>query len=263
MPSKVEQADLLQALHGRNGECPLIVLALATPADGYAITLEAIRLAVRAMSPVIVLADAYLTLAEEPWRVPALSELPTIEVHHPSATGTGFLPYQRDENLSRPWATPGTPGLEHRIGGLEKEDRTGNVSYDPIDHEKMVQLRAEKIARVAHAIPPLEVEGPPQGELLVLGWGSTYGAIRTAAERCRRAGVAVANAHLRYLNPLPANIASVLGSYRRILVPELNAGQLAQVLRAMFAVDIVGLNKLQGRPFFVSEIEIKIRELVN
>jgi 2-oxoglutarate ferredoxin oxidoreductase subunit alpha len=263
MPGKVEQADLLQALHGRNGECPLIVLAMATPADGFAIMLEATRLAICHMTPVIVLADAYLAAVTEVWRVPGLQELPALDVRRPEANGAAFLPYERDGNLARPWATPGTSGLEHRLGGLEKEDRTGNVSHDPLNHEKMVRLRAEKIARVAETIPALDVEGAPQGDLLVLGWGSTSGAIRTAAEHCRRQGLPVGNAHLRYLNPLPANVGAVLARYHRILLPELNAGQLAQVLRAAFPADIVSLSKLQGRAFEVGEIECKIQELVS
>jgi 2-oxoglutarate/2-oxoacid ferredoxin oxidoreductase subunit alpha len=263
MPTKVEQADLLQAIHGRNGECPLIVLALATPADGFAIMLEAARLAIRSMTPVIVLADAYLAQAAEMWRVPSLQELPALEVRHPEHSGAGFLPFARDEHLARPWATPGTSGLEHRLGGLEKENRTGNVSYDPTNHARMVRLRAEKIARVADSIPALSVEGPPQGDLLVMGWGSTYGAIQAAAERCRRNGLQVANTHLRYLHPLPANLGPLLGRYRTILLPELNAGQLAQMLRAAFPVEIVSLSKLQGQPFQVGEIESKIQELLS
>lgn len=263
MPNHVEQADLLQALHGRNGECPLIVLAMATPADGFAIMLEATRLAIRTMTPVIVLADAYLAQAAEVWRVPSLQELPAIHVRQPEQNGVSFLPYERDEHLARAWAVPGTPGLEHRLGGLEKEDRTGNVSYDPLNHEKMVRLRAEKIARVAETIPDLSVEGPSQGDLLVLGWGSTCGVIRAAAERCRLNGMQVANAHLRYLNPLPANLGTVLGRYRKVLLPELNAGQLAQVLRSAYAGDIVSLSKLQGQPFQVGEVEKKIHELAS
>ena len=172
------------------------------------------------------------------------------------------MPYERDEQLARPWAAPGTPGLEHRLGGLEKEERTGNVTYDPLNHEKMVRLRIEKTARVAETIPALTVDGPPQGDVLVLGWGSTCGAIRTAAECCRRKDLQVANAHLRYLNPLPANVGAVLARYRKILLPELNAGQLAQVLRAAFPADIVSLSKVQGRPFLVSEIESKIQEML-
>lgn len=261
MPGKVEQADLLQAVFGRHGECPLIVLAMAHPADGFDIMLEAARLAVMAMSPVIVLADAYLTQSAQSWRVPALDQLPTIDVRRPPQA-TDFTPYQRDGRLARPWAAPGTPGLTHRVGGLEKEIDTGNVSYEPADHEKMVRLRSEKIARIAEIIPPLSVDGPADGDLLVLGWGSTAGAIRTAAQRCRRDGLPVANAHLRHVHPLPANLAAVLGRYRKVLVPELNAGQLAQLLRAAFPGEIVSLCKVRGQPFQVNEIEVKIREVI-
>ncbi len=262
MPSKTEQADLLLALYGRHGDCPLIVLAPATPSDGFAIMLEAVRLAVRYMTPVIVLADAHLGQSAETWPVPEIKKLPAIEIplvavsaHEP------FMPYARDEKLARPWAIPGTPGLEHRTGGQEKEDGTGNVSYDPNNHELMVRTRAKKIAGAAADIPPLHVDGPSQGDLLVLGWGSTYGAIAAAAERCRRDGLQIANAHLRHLMPLPRNTLDVLKRYRKVLVPELNAGQLAQVLRSMFSGDLVTLNKIQGRPFLVSEIEKKIRDL--
>jgi 2-oxoglutarate/2-oxoacid ferredoxin oxidoreductase subunit alpha len=261
MPSKTEQADLLQSLHGRNGESPLIVLAVATPSDGFAVVLEATRLAIRYMTPVVVLADAYLAQSAEPWRVPSLTELPAIDVRQAKTTDK-FLPYQRDAHLARPWAVPGTPGLEHRTGGLEKEELTGNVSYDPINHEKMSAARARKIALVAEEIPRLVVHGPTQGDLLVLGWGSTYGAISAAVERCQRKGLSVAMAHLRHLNPLPKNIGSVLKGYRKVLVPELNAGQLCQILRAAFLVDAISLSKMQGQPFLVSEIEQKIEALL-
>jgi 2-oxoglutarate ferredoxin oxidoreductase subunit alpha len=263
MPSKTEQADLLQSLHGRNGECPLIVLAVATPSDGFAVVLEAVHLAIRYMTPVVVLADAYLTNSAEPWRIPSLEELPAIVVNQAApAPGSTFLPYQRDERLARRWAIPGTPGLEHRTGGLEKEDVTGNVSYDPLNHEKMVETRARKIALVADEISQLVVQGPPRGDLLVLGWGSTHGAIAGAVERCRRKGLQVAAAHLRHLHPLPKNVGDVLKRYRKILVPELNAGQLCQILRSAFLVDVVSLSKVQGRPFLVSEIEQKIEEML-
>ncbi|MBI3823939.1 MAG: 2-oxoacid:acceptor oxidoreductase subunit alpha [Planctomycetes bacterium] len=263
IPSKAEQADLLLALHGRHGECPLIVLAMATPSDGFAIALEAARLAIRCMTPVIVLADAYVTGGAETWRVPTLDELPAIDVRHakPSA-GKTFQPYGRDEHLARPWAIPGTPGLEHRTGGMEKEAGTGNVSYNPLNHEEMVQTRARKIDLAVDTIPPLEVNGPPQGDLLVLGWGSTYGAIAAAVERCQRKGMSVAAAHLRHLSPLPKNTGDVLKRYRKVLVPELNAGQLSKVLRDAFLVDVVSLSKVQGRPFLVREIEQKIEELL-
>ena len=264
MPTKTEQADLLQALHGRNGECPLIVLAPSSPADGFAMVLEAVRLALRCMTPVIVLADTHLAHSSEMWRVPTLKELPAIEAKHAPAQSNGaFLPYQRDQYLARPWAVPGTPGLEHRTGGLEKEDLTGNVSYDPLNHEQMVQIRARKIALAADAIPPLSVDGPAQGDLLVVGWGSTQGAIAAAVARCRAKGLQVAHAHLRHLHPLPKNVGEVLKRYRKILVPELNAGQLCQVLRAAYLVDAVGLSKMQGQAFLVSEIEEKIAELLS
>jgi 2-oxoglutarate ferredoxin oxidoreductase subunit alpha len=266
MPSKPEQADLLLALNGRHGECPLIVLAMATPADGFAIVREAIRLACRCMTPVIVLADTYVAQSAETWPVPTMAELPAIDVRraapHEGNGSAVFLPYQRDDRLARPWAIPGTPGLEHRTGGLEKESGTGNVSYDPLNHEAMVQTRARKIALAADDIPPLEVQGPAEGDLLVIGWGSTAGVIAAAVERCQRKGLAVAAAHLRHLHPLPRNVGDVLKRYRRVLVPELNSGQLCSVLRSTFLVDVVSLSKVQGRPFLVSEIERKIEETV-
>jgi 2-oxoglutarate ferredoxin oxidoreductase subunit alpha len=259
MPSKTEQADLLQALYGRHGECPLVVLAMASPSDGFEIMQEAIRLAVRAMSPVIVLADMHLAQCAETWRITSVSELMSIDIPKPPVpTGSNaFLPYQRDELGVRPWALPGTPGLEHRTGGMEKEDGTGNVTYDPLNHERMVHARAQKIARLASEIPPLTVQGPADAELLVLGWGSTYGAIRDAVEQCQQKGMRVARAHLRHLSPLPANVTAVLSSFRTVLIPELNSGQLAQVLRA----NIVSLSKLQGEPFTVAEIKQKIESL--
>ena len=264
MPSKTEQADLLQALYGRHGECPLIVLAPATPADGFAIVIEAARLAIRFMTPVIVLADLQLARGAETWRVPENNELAAIEVNQARPfAGEPFMPYQRDARLARPWAVPGTPGLEHRTGGQEKEDRTGNVSYDPVNHERMVQMRSRKIAGAAQEMPSLSVDGPAQGELLVLGWGSTHGSVAAAAEGCRRAGLKVANAHLRHLLPMPKNTGDVLKRYRRILVPELNSGQLAQVLRSMFQVEVVSLCKVQGRPFLASEIKSAIEQIVS
>jgi 2-oxoglutarate ferredoxin oxidoreductase subunit alpha len=267
MPSKAEQADLLLALNGRNGECPLIVLAVATPSDGFAVVLEAVRLAIRYMTPVVVLTDGYLAGNAEPWPIPNLDELPAIEVRRaaPPAgkpAATAFLPYQRDERLARPWAAPGTPGLEHRTGGLEKEVVTGNVSYDPLNHEVMVQTRARKIAGVANEIPPVESQGAQHGELLVLGWGSTYGAIAAAVARCRRKHLSVASAHLRYLHPLPKNLGELLKRFGKVLVPELNSGQLCQLLRSRYLADAVSLSKVQGQPFLVNEIERTIEELV-
>lgn len=259
MPAKTEQADLLLALGGRHGECPLIVLAPATPSDCFSMALEAVRLAVRYMSPVVVLVDTYLARCAESWRIPSLAELPAIDMPAGSASA---LPYERDDRLSRPWIVPGTPDREHRTGGLEKEDRTGNVTFDPLNHAAMVKTRAKKIANVANEIPPLVVLGDEQADLLVVGWGSTFGAIESAVERCRRRGLSVALAHLRYLNPLPKNTGEVLKRHRKILVPELNAGQLCQVLRATYLVDPVSMSKVQGRAFLVGEIERKIEELI-
>ena len=263
LPTKTEQADLLQAMFGRNGECPAAIVAPCSPADCFTMMFEAVRLAIGFMTPVFVLSDGYLANSAEPWRIPKAEDLPTIPVPHPEAlTGDGvFHPYNRDERLVRAWALPGTPGLEHRLGGLEKEDRTGNVSYDPANHEHMVRVRAQKIANIAQEIPDLTVDGPESGDLLVVGWGSTHGAIVTAVQRARRQGIPVAHAQLRYLNPLPRNTGAVLRRYRRVLVPELNSGQLRLLLRAAFLVDAVGLNKVQGRPFLVSEIEDKIAKL--
>ena len=269
LPTKTEQADLLQALYGRHGESPVPVLAAGSPADCFTMVFEAVRLAIRFMTPIFLLSDGYLANGTEPWRIPSADALPAIEVIHPTIpNGNGsngearFLPYQRDERLVRPWALPGTPGLEHRIGGLEKQDVTGNVSYDALNHEHMVKTRAQKIANIAREIPPLEVQGPAEGELLVVGWGGTYGAITTAVERAQSQGLSVAHAHLRYLYPMPLNTGEVLKRYRTILVPELNNGQLSQVLQAQFLLPVQRLNKIQGRPFLVSEIEEKIHQLL-
>jgi 2-oxoglutarate ferredoxin oxidoreductase subunit alpha len=258
LPSKPEQSDLLQALFGRNGECPVVVLAPATPADGFTIAYEAVRLATRYMTPVVVLTDAQLVGAIEAWTIPEPGALPPLQPAQPRAGS----PYQRDELLVRPWIVPGTPAREHRLTGLEKEDVTGLVSYDPLNHEWMVQTRAKKIASIAQAIPPLQVDGPDDAELLVVGWGGTFGPIEAALARCRRKGLRVAAAHLRYLSPLPANTGDVLRRYPRVLVAELNSGQLRLVLRATYLVDALGLNKVQGRPLLVAEIERKIESLL-
>lgn len=256
LPTKTEQADLLQAMFGRNGESPVPILAPATPADCFAMAIEAVRIAVKYMTPVLFLSDGYLANGSEPWLIPNLSELAPIEVRHPErAAGEKFLPYLRDEKtLARPWAIPGTPGLEHRIGGLEKEDRSGNVSYDPLNHERMTHLRADKVAAVAQDIPDLEVFGRPEGELLVVGWGSTYGAITTAVEQLQREGAAVSSIHLRHLNPFPRNLEAILKSFDKVLVPEMNLGQLALLLRGKFLVDAQPLSKVQGKPFRIAEI---------
>jgi 2-oxoglutarate ferredoxin oxidoreductase subunit alpha len=263
LPTKTEQTDLLQALFGRHGECPVAVVAPSSPSDCFALAYEAVRLAVRFMTPVVLLSESFLASAGEPWPIPNLAGLPPIVARPASpADASPFLPYRRDERLVREWAVPGTPGREHRIGGLEKEDETGNVSYDPLNHEHMVKTRAQKIANIAQEIPPLEVTGPTSGDLLVLGWGGTQGALLTAVQRCQRKGLSVAHAQLRYLNPFPANTASILRSYKKVLIPELNAGQLRMLIRSTFFVDAQGFNKVQGRPFLVGEIEEKIQEVV-
>jgi 2-oxoglutarate ferredoxin oxidoreductase subunit alpha len=263
LPTKTEQADLFQALFGRHGECPLAVLAAASPSDCFAAAYEAARIAVRFMTPVVLLSDLHLAQSAEPWRIPATDELQPITFQRSAcAAGEPFLPYARDERLVRPWAIPGAPGLEHRVGGLEKEDKTGNVSYEPVNHEKLVRLRAAKIDRIAEEVPPLAVHGSPEGELLVLGWGSTRGAIVSAVDRACAKGQRVACAHFRYLHPLPKNTGEVLGRFRHVLVAELNGGQLLWLLRARFLIAAVGYNKVQGSSFTIAEVEAKIAEMV-
>src|SRR5467141_193698 len=263
LPTKTEQADLLQALFGRNSEAPVPVLAAATPGDCFWIALEASRIALKYMVPVIVLSDGYLANGAEPWRIPELSELPEIPVRYRTEP-EGFLPYARDpQTLARPWAVPGTPGLEHRVGGLEKQDGTGNVNYEPLNHEKMVRLRAAKVEAIAQDIPNVLPEGDPEGDLLVVSWGSTAGSITAAIKAQRTLGRKIGHLHLRHLNPLPSNVGEVLKRYKKVLVPELNMGQLLLLLRAKYLVDAVGLNKIQGRPFKQSELEQKIEEMLD
>ncbi len=264
LPTKVEQSDLLQVLFGRSGEAPLPVLAAASPADCFEVVQEAWRVAVRLMTPVVVLSDAYVANGAEPWRIPEPDELTPIPVHHPDADGeTPFAPYARDELLSRPWALPGTPGLAHRVGGLEKQDGSGNVSYDPQNHEHMTAVRARKVANAGRLIPEQAVDGAPEGPLLVVSWGGTYGAAAEGVHRARDAGVAVSHCHLRWLNPLPPNLGRILEHFDRVLVPELNSGQLRMLLRARYLVDAIGLNKVQGRPFGADEILSRIFELAD
>ena len=255
MPTKTEQGDLLQVLYGRNSDSPIPVVAPATPGECFDMAIEAWRLALKYMTPVAFLSDAFLANGAEPWSIPNVADLPAIGV--PNRTEkAGFYPYLRDpETLARPWAVPGTPGLEHRIGGLEKADILGNVSYDPENHHKMTLLRAAKIAGIARDIADLDVYGQAEGDLLILGWGSTYGAIRSAVERLQARGLAVSHAHLRHLNPFPANTEQVLRSFRRILVPELNLGQLLMLIRARYLLDAIGYNKVRGKPFRIVEIE--------
>jgi 2-oxoglutarate/2-oxoacid ferredoxin oxidoreductase subunit alpha len=262
MPTKTEQGDLLQVLFGRNGESPLVVLAPATPGECFTFAIEAWRIALKYMTPVVYMSDAFLANGAEPWQIPNVDDLPSIAV--PNRTEReGFYPYLRDAaTLARPWAVPGTPGLEHRIGGLEKADTLGNVSYDPDNHQRMTQLRAAKVAGVAADIPPLEVYGPDRGDLLVLGWGSTYGAIRSAVERLQGRGASVAHAHVRYLNPLPANTGDVLAAYKRVLIPEINLGQLLLLIRAHFLVDAIGYNRVRGKPFRIAELEAEAERVL-
>lgn len=262
MPTKTEQADLLQVLYGRNGESPVPVVAPSSPADCFDAAIEACRLALRGMTPVILLSDGYLANGSEPWRLPEAEDLPDLQVEFASDP-EDFSPYRRNpETLARNWAVPGTPGLEHRVGGLEKDLKSGNVSYDPENHETMTRLRAEKIERLADSIPALEVDGPAQGKLLVLGWGSSLGAITGAVNLARAEGLEVSRAHLRHLNPLPRNLGEVLASFEQVLLPEINTGQLAMVLRARFLKDIVTYSKVQGKPFTRGEIHAKIAELL-
>ncbi len=262
MPTKTEQADLLMALYGRHGEAPVPILAPCTPSDCFAIAFEAVRIAIRYMTPVIILSDGYLANGAEPWLIPdpdALGEIPVTFRTDPQ----GFFPYVRDEEtLSRPWVRPGTPQLEHRIGGLAKEAVTGNVSYAPLNHEQMVRLRARKVAGITREIGPTQIFGPADPDLLVVGWGSTFGAIRQAVTELQGAGHRAAHVHLRHMNPLPADLGDILARARRVLVPEINLGQLVRVLRAEYLVPAVGFQKIQGRPFKVSELVSRCTRLL-
>ena len=261
LPTKTEQADLLQAIYGRNGEAPVCVLAARTPRDCFYMAIEASRIAIKYMTPVILLTDGYLANGSEPWRVPHINEIAEIPVKFRTEV-EGFYPYQRDENLSRPWAIPGTPGLEHRIGGLEKSDIYGNVSYDPDNHDKMVKLRTEKIKKIAQDLPDLKVDGEEKGDLLVLGWGSTYGSIKDAVIKARNSGLTLSQAHLRYLNPLPKNTESVLRNFKKILIPEINLGQLARLIRSEYLLPVEQLNLVRGLPLKVNDILEKITALL-
>ncbi|HYX28737.1 MAG TPA: 2-oxoacid:acceptor oxidoreductase subunit alpha [Pyrinomonadaceae bacterium] len=260
LPTKTEQADLFQAVWGRNGECPAIVIAPATPADCFNMAIEAVRLAFKYMVPVFYLSDGYLANGAEPWAVPAIEKLPRIEVKF-ATDPNNFMPYARDEKtLARPWALPGTPGLEHRIGGIEKQNITGNVNYDPENHHLMVKLRQEKVDRAVADVPALEVFGEPSGKVLVLGWGSTYGSITSGVEKMRNEGKSVSSAHLRYLNPFPDNLGDVLSNFETIVVPEMNLGQLCTMIRAKYLIDAIPFSKVKGRPFQIREIVRKVEE---
>ena len=262
LPTKTEQSDLLQAVLGRNGEAPLCVIAASTPVDCFTAAYEAARIAVKFMTPVMCLTDGYLGNGAEPWRVPRVEELSPIPVRF-ATDPKGFQPYSRNpETLARPWAIPGTPGLEHRIGGLEKDQLTGNISYDPENHDIMVKTRAEKIERIANDIPLQTVEGDPKGDLLVVGWGSTYGAIKTAVASARERGLSVSHAHIMYLNPFPKNLGKILGNYPKILVPEINNGQLVRLLRAKYLIPAIGFNVVKGLPLRAEEIENTINDIL-
>ncbi len=264
LPTKTEQSDLLFALYGRHGESPMPVIAASSPSDAFETALEAARIAVKYMTPVTLLTDGYIANSSEPWQVPDVEEIADTSVAFTTEPNDGesYLPYLRDpETLARPWAIPGTPGLEHRVGGLEKEHLTGNVSYDPENHELMTRLRREKLERIARDIPPAAASGPDDAELLVVSWGSTRAAVLAGVNNAQRRGVSVAHLHLRYVNPFPANLGEVLDRYHRILVPELNDGQLVRLLRAEYLVPAIGYNKVQGYPFKTAEIEQKIMEL--
>lgn len=258
LPTKTEQSDLLQAMFGRNGESPMPVIAARSPADCFETAIEAWRIAATYMIPVMLLSDGYVANGSEPWAIPDVSQLKKIPISHPTGNGK-FRPYDRNEKLARPWAIPGTPGLEHRLGGLEKDDGSGNVSYDPHNHHKMCETRARKVSIIADGIPEQEVVGAPTGDLLVLSWGGTYGACLTAVREAQKLGLSVSHAHLRYLNPFPRNLGKLLGSFRKILIPELNLGQLRTLIRSEFLINAIGQNKVQGKPFTVGEIIDRIK----
>jgi 2-oxoglutarate ferredoxin oxidoreductase subunit alpha len=263
MPTKIEQADLLLALYGRNSDSPIPVLAPLSPGDCFYTVLEAFQWAVKYMTPVVILSNGHLANSSEPWRIPDVETLVRPQIAYCTDADT-FQPYARDpQTLARPWAIPGTPGLEHRIGGLAKEKGTGNVSYDPESSEQMIRMRAEKVARIAAEIPPIEIDGPESGRLLVVGWGGTFGAITAAVEAARLDGKAVSSIQLRHLNPFPANLESILRRFDKILVPELNQGQLVRLLRSEFLVPAIGMNKARGQPFLIEEICAQIDYLLS
>ena len=254
LPTKTEQSDLLQAMYGRNGECPVVIIAAKSPGDCFDSAIEAAKIAMQHRVPVILMTDGYLGNGSEPWRIPDHNSFEKIKIEHPSDPET-FQPYSRDDKLVRPWALPGTPGLEHRIGGLEKQHITGNVNYEPENHQLMMEVRKQKIERIADDFEPIEPYGDPDGELLVLGWGGTYGSIFTAVGNARKAGKKVSALHIRHINPMPKNLGDILKRFKRVLVPELNLGQLRMIIRSRYLADARGLNKVQGRPFLVEEID--------
>jgi 2-oxoglutarate ferredoxin oxidoreductase subunit alpha len=266
LPTKTEQSDLLQAYYGRNGECPMPIISASTPSDCFEAVYEAVRIAVHHMTPVIFLSDGYIANGAEPWKFPISSQLPPIEVKFKKGLGPGeekYLPYLRDEKLVRPWAIPGTPGLQHRIGGLEKQNITGNVNYEPENHQLMVKIRQEKIDKIADHIPLQKLDnGPEKGKLLVLGWGSTYGAIKSAVAELLHEGYAVSHAHLRYVRPFPKNLGSILKNFEQVLIPEINNGQLIKIIRDQYFIDAKGYNKVMGIPITKTELVMKLREML-
>jgi 2-oxoglutarate/2-oxoacid ferredoxin oxidoreductase subunit alpha len=268
LPTKTEQADLMQAVCGRNGECPMPVLACSGPSDCFDVAQEAWRIAVKHMTPVMVLSDGYIANGSEPWRIPKVADIKPTKIEHPAghtngeADGNGFMPYARNEVLARPWAIPGTPGLMHRIGGLEKQDITGNVNYDADNHQHMIDTRYKKVQLVANDYPKTKVDGPESGDLLVLSWGGTYGACATAVHKVQSQKKSVAHCHLRYVHPLPNDLGDMLKRYKQVLIPELNLGQLRLIVRATYLTDAIGLNKVQGKPFSVAEVVEKIESLL-
>jgi 2-oxoglutarate ferredoxin oxidoreductase subunit alpha len=265
MPTKTEAADLLLAMYGRHGESPLPIVAASSPAQCFDAALEAARIAVTYRTPVILLSDTFLANSSEPWLIPEVGSLPSFGPDYATGPNAGdeFLPYLRDERLIRPWAIPGTVGLEHRIGGLEREDVTGDISYDPENHETMTRIRRQKVERIAEDLAPLEVDGDPDADLLVLGWGSTAGTIRAATRRVRLQGRRVATAHLEHLNPFPRNTGEVVRSFTKVLIPEMNSGQLSMLVRSRFLVDATGYNKVQGLPIFAEELEQEILRVLD
>lgn len=266
LPTKTEQSDLLQAYYGRNGECPMPVLSASTPSDCFAAVYEAVRIAVQHMTPVIFLSDGYIANGAEPWKFPTSDQLAPIETSFKTELGHGeekFMPYLRDEKLVRPWAIPGTPGLEHRVGGLEKQNITGNISYDPDNHQLMVKIRQEKVDKVADYIPEQKLDsGPDKGKVLVLGWGSTYGAIKSAVKELQEEGHAISHAHLRYIRPFPKNLGTILHNFEQVLIPEINNGQLIKIIRDQYLVDAKGYNKIMGVPITKTELLVKLREML-
>jgi 2-oxoglutarate ferredoxin oxidoreductase subunit alpha len=267
LPTKTEQSDLMQAYYGRNGECPMPIISASTPADCFSAIFEAVRISVQHMTPVMFLSDGYIANGSEPWRFPQTKDLPAIDVKFTTELPEGetkFKPYQRDARGVRPWAIPGTPGFEHRIGGLEKQHITGNVNYEPENHQLMVQLRQPKVDKIADSIPEQQLDsGPSTGKILVVGWGSTYGAIKSAVAELQTKGESVSHLHLRHIRPFPRNLGTLLRQFDQVLVPEINNGQLIRILRDEFLVDAKGYNKIMGIPITKTELVMKLEEMLS